>query len=132
MQENKVHLWIGTVHKTEKEYSKYFELDSSTEGDFDDPNYKVCEFCKDVGLKWYDHDFIGIIPLFEDEVDLDVILEEAAIDEEEWSKVKKICKNLGIDKANAIFWYQDPDLDIKKPYKDNYNGLKYIGLFQGD
>lgn len=41
-----IHIWIGTTHKTEEEYLKYFELDYSTEGDFDDPDYKLCLFVK--------------------------------------------------------------------------------------
>ena len=35
-------------------------------------------------------------------------------------------------KANALFWYADAELTIPTPYKDSYNGLKYIGVFQGD
>ncbi|MCO7184500.1 immunity 22 family protein [Tenacibaculum sp. XPcli2-G] len=131
MEENKVHLWIGSVNISQEEYLKYFKLDYSTEGDFDDPNYKVCGFCTDIGKKWFDHDFIGIIPLFGKEIELDEILEEAAIDEYEWDNVKEVCKSLGIKKANAILWYQDSSLEIKEP-KESYNGLKYIGLFEGD
>ena len=33
--------------------------------DFDDPDYKLCPFCKDINQRWYDEDLIGIIPLFE-------------------------------------------------------------------
>jgi hypothetical protein len=128
----KVHLWIGTTHKPEDEYQKYFELDYSTEGDFDDPNYKVCQFCKDIGEVWYDQDFIGIIPRLETEVDLDELLVEAAVDEQELDKVKEICAERGIEKANAMFWYADANLVVPKPYKEEYNGLKYIGVFDGD
>ncbi|EEI47942.1 hypothetical protein HMPREF0693_2122 [Proteus mirabilis ATCC 29906] len=39
---------------------------------------------------------------------------------------------MGIKKANAIFWYQNKDFEIKKTIMDFYNGLKYIGLFQAD
>jgi hypothetical protein len=128
----KVHLWIGATHKPEDEYMEYFELDNSTEGDFDDPNYKVCQFCKDIGEVWYDEDFIGIIPRLEKEVDLDEILVEAAVDEKELDKIKEICAGYGIKKANAIFWYADGDLVVPKPYKEEYNGPKYIGVFDGD
>lgn len=129
---NKVHLWIGTNFSDESEYLKYFELDYSVEGDFDDPTYKLCDFCKDIGLNWYDEDFIGIIPRYENEVELDAILEEAAIDESEKERVKSECLKNGIDKANAIFWYADAELKLPTPIKNNYNGLKYIGLFEGD
>ena len=37
---SKIHIWIGTTKKKEEDYLKYFELDYSTEGDFDDNDYK--------------------------------------------------------------------------------------------
>ena len=128
--ENKVHVWIGTNFSSDDEYMTYFELDCSVEGDFNNPNYKLCGFCRDVGVQWYDSDFIGIIPRHEQEVSLDEILLEAAIDQSELYLVKRECASLGIKKANAIFWYQDPSLVVKQSIK--YNGLQYIGLFDGD
>ena len=92
----------------------------------------MCGFCKDIGQKWYDQDFIGIIPRFDAEVDLDELLEEAAIDASELDAVKKKCAKLGIIKGNAIFWYADVELKIPKPHKKEYNGLQYIGAFKGD
>lgn len=128
---DRVHLWIGTTKKQEEEYLEYFELDFSTEGDFSDPSYKVCGFCEDLDIKWYEEDFIGIIPLYEEEVELDEILEEAAVDSDEIDNVKAICQSLGINKANAILWYADAEIEINNP-KKSYNGLKYIGTFKGD
>ncbi|PHM59280.1 immunity 22 family protein [Xenorhabdus sp. KK7.4] len=130
--ENRVHLWIGNNFSSEDEYIKYFELDYSVEGNFDDPNYKLCQFCKDVGLQWYDEDFIGIIPRRDESVSIDEILVDAAVDQDEFQSIKDICDRLGIKEANAIFWYQDSELHIYPPYKEQYNGLKYIGLFEGD
>lgn len=125
-----IHIWVGSNFSKEEEYMSYFELDYSIEGDFDDPSYKLCGFCKDIGIVWYDEDFIGIIPRREQEVSLDDILAEAAIDDDELPVAKARCDALGIKKANAIFWYQDADLVLKKPIKDSYNGLKYIGVFK--
>ena len=82
-----IHIWIGTTHKTEEEYLKYFELDYSTEGDFDDPDYKLCPFCKDINQRWYDEDLIGIIPLFGDEYPILQLLETIPIDKNEIEKV---------------------------------------------
>ncbi|WP_445373795.1 immunity 22 family protein [Photorhabdus tasmaniensis] len=130
--ENSVHLWIGNNFSSENEYMKYFELDYSVEGNFDDPNYKLCQFCKDIGLKWYDEDFIGIIPRRDKSVSIDEILIDAAVDQSEFQSIKDICDKLGIEEANAIFWYQDSELHIAPPYKEKYNGLKYIGLFEDD
>ncbi|ELY4677571.1 immunity 22 family protein [Cronobacter turicensis] len=132
MSDNKVHLWIGSNFLSEEDYMAYFELDYSTEGDIDDPNYKVCGFCRDLGIKWYDEDFIGIIPREENEVSLDILLEEAAVDEDEIKNVRAKCKSLGIKKANAMVWYADAELNIKPDPSISYNGLKYIGLFEGD
>lgn len=42
---DKVHLWIGSNHDSEEQYRHYFAMDYSTEGDVDDPAYKVCPFC---------------------------------------------------------------------------------------
>ncbi|XTZ38661.1 immunity 22 family protein [Salmonella enterica] len=131
-QHDKVHLWLGTNFQPESEYKKYFELDYSVEGDFDDPAYKLCQFCRDIGTKWYDEDFIGIIPRKDSEIDLDTILDDAAVDESEKKTIIEECKKKGLNRANAIFWYADSQLKLSEPIKDSYNGLKYIGLFEGD
>ncbi len=128
----KVHIWIGTTSLSEEDYQKYFELDYSTEGDFDDPDYKVCGFCKDIGKVWYDEDFIAIIPLFEQEISIKEILKEVTIDENDIEKVIAKCNELGIKKANAVFYLTDAEIEVPKPYKDSYNGLKYIGIFDSD
>lgn len=123
------YLWIGTNFMPIEKYNKYFELDYSTE-DLDDPDYKVCDFCKDIGDNWYDEDFIGYPEPLKKEVDIGKLIDklispgldcrQAIIDK---------CHSLGITKANALFWYEASELTLKKPYKENYNGLKYIGIF---
>ncbi|CDH34738.1 immunity 22 family protein [Xenorhabdus bovienii] len=130
--ENSIHLWIGSNLSSEDEYMKYFELDYSMEGDFDDPNYNLCQFCEDIGLRCYDEDFIGIIPRHNENVSINEILADAAVDQSEFKSIKDICSKLGMKEANAIFWYQDSELDINPSYEIEYNGLKYIGLFEGD
>lgn len=127
---DKVHLWVGVNFDSESDYKKYFELDYSV--DLDDPEYKVCRFCKDLGLRWYDEDFIGIIPRSTTEVSLDEILEESSVDPGELERVKVECMRQGITKANAIFWYSDGGVAVPRPYQESYNGLKYIGLFEGN
>ncbi|MEB3900375.1 immunity 22 family protein [Pseudomonas putida] len=126
----KVHVWVGTNFSSEVDYLKYFELDHSV--DLDDPAYKVCGFCRDIGIKWYDEDFIGIMPRRAKEVSLDEILMDAAVDSEHINALKVECLKLGINKANAIFWYSDAGTSISKPLKLNYNGLKYVGLYEGE
>lgn len=124
-------LWIGNDYSEESKYMSYFKLDYSTQGDFDDSDYKQCQFCIDVGLDWYDEDFIGIIPRFERKVDLDTLLNKSPIKAKEKESVKKRCVELGIEKANTIFWYASPDFKLTPTCKNNYNVLKYIGVYEG-
>lgn len=126
----KVHLWIGTNFEPEPDYQRYFELDY--DADLDEPSYKVCGFCQDIGGRWYDEDFIGIIPRAEKEVSLDELLKEAPIDSDDLESVKAECANLGIFKANAMLWYADGGIAVSRPYKASYNGLRYIGIFEGN
>jgi hypothetical protein len=112
---DKVNLWIGTNFEPESVYQKYFELDYSSE--LDEPSYKVCGFCKDIGQRRYE---------------LDILLQESAIDPSQLENVKAECSNLGVHKANAMFWYSDGGIAVPTPYKQSYNGLKYIGLYEGN
>ena len=47
--ENRVHLWIDSSFLLKKSMH-YFELDYSEEDGIDSPNYRVCGFCKDLGI----------------------------------------------------------------------------------
>jgi Immunity protein 22 len=128
-QMSEIHLWIGKTKKEEEEYLKYFELDYSTEGDFNDPNYIVCQFCKDIGEKWYDEDFMGIIPIFDEELVIKDILKQVPISNDEIDNVVSKAESLGVFLGNAVFYLTDADIDLPEPYKNNYNDLKYIGKF---
>lgn len=126
----KLHIWIGTNFAPEADYQRYFDLDYSVE--LDDPAYRVCGFCQDMGLRWYDEDFIGIIPRREQPVSLDEILADSSVDPHQLGALKAACERLGITHANAIFWYSDGGVEVSRPLKAHYNGLRYIGLFEGD
>ncbi len=54
---NSVHLWLGVNFTEEEDYMKYFEIDYSSDYEIDDPQYPVCQFCTDIGERWYDEDF---------------------------------------------------------------------------
>lgn len=125
---SKVHIWIGTTTVTEEVYLKYFELDFSTEGDFDDPDYKVCGFCSDIEMNWYNEDFIGIVPRFEEEQCISEIIKSTVVNKLGYPKVFEECRNLGITKANTILFYTDAKLELRKS-NQRYNGLQYIGVF---
>jgi hypothetical protein len=127
---SKIHIWIGTTKKSKEEYFKYFELDYSTEGDFDDPDYKECGFCIDISEKWYDEDMIGIIPVSNENKPIVSLLEEIPLKKSEYDKVVNRCNLIGLNYGNAIFYYTDSELVINKPYKNNYNDLKYVGFYE--
>ena len=130
--ENKVHVWIGSNFSSEEEYMHYFEMDYTTEGDFTDPDYIRCGFCQDLDIDWYDDDFIGIIERKEHEVLLDELLCDAAVEDYEKKRINVKCEQLGIYRANAIVWYQDGSLTVSHDSQKLFNGLHYIGVFDGD
>ena len=116
------HLWLGIVKNNEnlEEYLQQEDL----------PNDNFCKFCKDIGLnEEYDEDFIVIFPVIETPVAVNKILEtEVPLrNEEEITKAKTRCVELGIEYANTFIFYSDPNLTIDKNKK--YNGLDYIGCF---
>jgi hypothetical protein len=118
---SKLHVWIGTTSKSREEFLNYFELDFSTDGDFDDPNYKVCGFCRDIGQKSYEEEFLVYEPFYKQEIDLLEIMKESDINPLDIMKAMDECKKLGIVKANAIFSYTDAKIIIPKSYNKTYN-----------
>lgn len=124
------HLWIGTNLTSTKEYDKYFKLDYIA-GSIDAPDYKVCGFCQDIGTRWYDEDFIGYPKPLKKEITVQKLIDKLLGPQFPCEQeILKRCNDLDIETANALFWYDASLVEIKKPYKDNYNGLKYIGKFK--
>ncbi len=129
-----MYLWLGTTNKNEEEYYKYFDIDYSIE-DINDTEYKPCQFCKDIGEKWYDEDFIIMNAPLKKEVNIETFLrtEYSAIDKQEYKKVLNRCMRLNISKANALISYAVSDKEndfLKIPDEEIYfNDLKYIGRF---
>ena len=100
---SKVHVWVGVNY--DEDYDSYFELDySDPDMDIDDPNYKVCQFCKDIGERWYDEDWIGVYRNPE-LMDVRLLLEELSVDEDTLTEIENICREKNIEKANALFFY---------------------------
>ena len=122
----KIKIWLGTTELNEEEYSKYFELDYETE-DFDDPNYKICGFCKDIGDLWYNEDFIGIVPVFEKKISVDKLISETPLTNSSKEQLKSDCLKMGIEFGNAILFYSGNTRGIAKG--EIFNGLKYIGEY---
>jgi hypothetical protein len=128
-----IYLWIGINNKSEDEYSQYFKLDY-IEGNIYSKKYKVCNFCKDIGEKYYDEDFILTPKPLKKNIPVGLLIKDFfTIDNE---KIIKASYAVGIKKANAFFGYATPDahkeegcLNISKPYKEYYNELVFIGKF---
>ena len=122
---NQGHLWVGLIEKSKEEYLEYFEQDSILEDEED----RYCQFCNDIGIDYYDEDFIIIIyPLLPHPIPVKEMLTEIPLlNNEEERKVILQCKKLGLDKINTFVFYSEPDLDIDKDR--TYNGLYYLGEF---
>ena len=113
----KVHIWIGTFSGSEKEYEDYFNLQDSP-----------CRFCIDINTDEFDEDFIGIIPLFSEEQDIGILLQQVPIDMGAIKSALIKCKAMELVKGNAVFYVTDVSLTIPNKEK-SFNGLKYIGMY---
>jgi len=136
----KVHVWVGNIHATcvdgyvdDEVFWRYFELDENMDVDIDDSEYKVCQFCKDIGERWYDHDFLGIYfpKEFPQSVPVGELLDELTVSEEILGEIEKICVGKGLQKVNVIFYYHSSEISVEDTDK-LYNGLHYIGAFETD
>ena len=121
----KVHIWVG--NNFDEGYHSYFELDYNLDIDIESLEYKICGFCKDVGKKWYDEDWLGAFQ-HPKPVSLDILLEEVSVSSDVLDNIKRICKEKGFIQANAMFWYYDGNLVVSDKEK-LYNNLVYIGVF---
>lgn len=121
---DKVFLWIGCTSKNQIEFDNYFKIDYSEE---DTP--VICGFCKDIEKEWYDEDFIGYIKYNEYKA-IENLLESVPVDRNQFDTIKKICLNLGVASANAVYWYSG-EINTPSPNK-LYNELFYIGEFDLD
>lgn len=73
---------------------------------------------------------ILIHPLFDKELPIIDLLEKTAINSDEYEAIIKRCKNLNIEKGNAILIYSDNVITVSKASKKRYNDLQYIGYFE--
>lgn len=119
-----IHVWLGTISSSVEEFNQYFAINP----DDRDAGISASQFDKDVYIKQYDDDLIGVY-YQQDNDNLDNAIEEiptASADIEQLIRDK--CAELGIAKANAMFYYTDADLEVSDVAK-KYNGLTYIGAF---
>ncbi|WP_149274988.1 immunity 22 family protein [Pareuzebyella sediminis] len=126
---DKVFIWLGETDKSQQQLEDYFRLDYSVEGNFDDPTYKICGFCKDIGEKWYNEDFVGYLK-FKNSLSIQEILKHIPVALHESKKIMSICREMGIVKVNCSYWYSG---EIKIPSRHkSYNGINFIGEFDLD
>lgn len=88
---------------------------------------KATQFDKDLNIDWYDDDLIGVY-YKEDNEDLEAALDEIPTTDKALDQIRAKCAEIGITKANAMFYYKDADLQVAEPSK-LYNGLAYLGAF---
>lgn len=131
MYMSKVHIWAGINHDDTDVFEKYFELDySDPDLDIDDPKYNVCQFCKDIGERWYDEDLIGVFRT-EELRNIKEFLGELSVSSEVGIEIQDTCIEKGFESINSMFYYMEPELVISDLNKF-YNKLIYIGVFDTD
>jgi hypothetical protein len=119
---SKIHVWIGMSSKNREEFSQYFAINPADR----DAGIGASQFDKDIHIKWYDDDLIGVY--YSETTDLEAALDELPTSPESLAAISDKCQELGITEANALFYYEDADLVIAEPDK-KYNELTYIGVF---
>jgi hypothetical protein len=123
---DKIHVWIGYTSKTKEEFGEYFKINE------EDKNKGIgaSQFDKDIGINWYDDDLIGVYK--SDTADnLEQTIDEIPTSNETLEAIKNRCKELGVDKANAMFYYTDAEIIIEDNEK-LFNGIQYLGLFDNE
>jgi hypothetical protein len=118
----KIHVWIGMSSKNREEFSRYFAINAADR----DAGIGASQFDKDIHIKWYDDDLIGVY--YSDTNELEAALDELPTSPDSLAAIGSKCRELGITEANALFYYEDAELKIAEPDK-KYNELTYIGVF---
>ena len=118
----KIHVWAGVTFQSVEEFEQYFEINTVDR----DAGIGASQFDKDTSMNWYDDDLIGVY--YSDADDLDKALDVLPVSVNTVLAIRATCIERGIAKANALFYYEDAELEINDLSK-KYNGLTYIGVF---
>lgn len=118
----KIHVWLGMNSQGRKEFSRYFEINPADR----DAGIGASQFDKDILINWYDDDLIGVY--YSDANDLEAALEELPTSPAALDAIRNKCREFGITEANAMFYYEDAELEIAEPNK-KHNDLTYLGVF---
>ena len=133
---NKNHIWIGHF-LSEEDFENYFDQTSyyeawnkynnepSKEGEEDiEPDNKVsCKFCQEIGIDYYDEDFV--FTHYELSEKIEALISRIPADT---SKILAICNQKQIVNANAFFCYSSEELE-ENALPENSKKLVYLGEF---
>ncbi|MGE9549587.1 immunity 22 family protein, partial [Snodgrassella sp. CS2] len=124
-----IQLWIGNNFLEEEKYQQYFQQFEGIQKDVLNPKPR-CLFCADIGEIAYITEKLFVLERFSSSQKIEYIIDSIKVNKNEKKRIYEKCIELGISKANAVFWHINNDfslnIEVQKPYKDNYNGLKYI------
>ena len=119
---NKIHVWVGMSSKSKQEFSRYFDVNPVDK----ELGVGASQFDKDVIIKWYDDDLIGVY--YGESDDLEAAIDEIPTSPASLDEIRSRCSELGIDKANAMFYYEDSELQLADTSR-KYNEITYLGVF---
>lgn len=120
---SRIHVWLGLTSQSRAEFARYFELSEADRVQ----GRGASQFDKDLQIKWYDDDLIGVY--YNDADDrLAAALDEVPTSPQAIEQMQARCAALGFTRANALFYYEDAGLTVAAPDK-HYNGLTYLGSF---
>lgn len=118
----KIHVWLGMSSKSREEFSHYFEINPANR----DAGIGASQFDQDIRINWYDDDLIGVY--YSSTPTLEDALDELPTSPASLAAIRNKCRALSITEANALFYYEDAELEIVEPDK-KYNELTYLGVF---
>ena len=127
MRENKsnFHIWAGKFSGTKKEFECLFDLSSfyaSKEGD----NFEICAFAKYLDTDAHEEDFFGYEYTL---MGIETLIKSLP-GESLQAEVNAACKKIGICEPNAIIYYGDIQLSHKVNLGNEFEGLRYLGVFE--
>jgi len=132
---SKNHIWIGNF-STEKEFEKYIDQsvyfqawnkynnEPLQDSEEDKPSNELrCLFCKEIGMDWYDEDFLQIH--FEPSGNFNALLSRIPAN---LKNVLSVCREKNIANGNAFICYSAKEVS-KNEYPENSRGIVYLGAF---
>lgn len=122
---DKLNIWIGTFKGNIKSFREFFDLTDFYKNWESEDGFTRCDFCQYIDRDSYDNDFIG----FEiTKKDIRSLIDILPGDDLKIASLLKVIEK-DIKQPNAILYYGETDLNIKKFEKTPFKGLLYLGEF---